>query len=81
MPSPRRNWRKPFSPLAKQKASLRPVEVGYTRIRQLLQTHPAIPAVAAVVDLGPLSWDAHGKRQRPIYKVYVKREVYLAGEQ
>jgi hypothetical protein len=68
---------KAFLPLAKQKATLRPVEVGYPKIRELLQAHPAIPAVAVVVDLGPLSWDAHRKRQRPVYKVYVKRAVCL----
>lgn len=71
---------KAFLPLAKQKASLRLVEVGYERIKQLLRISPAIPAVAVVVDLGPLSWDAHGKRQRQIYKAYVKRDVYLSDE-
>lgn len=62
--------------LGRQKASLRVATIGPRGIQEVVRATPDIGEIAFVVDMGPLL-NGTGGRKREIYKVYLKRAMFL----
>lgn len=67
-----------FARLAKQHRHLRPLELGTSGLRELVEKTPTIPLISVVTGLGPLQDAGEGKRSRVAIRFYMSRAQFLA---